>query len=285
MGQDIDIHGVWKVEQEILDVIHAFCVKYHLKYSIAYGTLLGAVRHKGFIPWDDDIDIIMPRKDYEKFRKLWHKSGPKGYLIEDYDDDVHITNNFIKIMKEHTTFLMGKYEQHSAGHHGIFVDVFPMDKVPEGKISRLMQFCASCVELLYFRGYTSGHGGMMGVAEKLLLSTKKSNYVKRRRKASALKQKWNKSPEKLKLMNAATFEECRFYYAANLFDQLDLIEFNGKKYFATHEWKAFLVTMYGDYMKLPPEEERVWKHRPVLVDYEHDYRELGIKMKNKNMEA
>ena len=73
---------IWATEQEILDVIHQVCTEYGLRYSLAYGTLIGAVRHKGFIPWDDDIDLIMPREDYEKLLAIWNEATPKGYILQ-----------------------------------------------------------------------------------------------------------------------------------------------------------------------------------------------------------
>mgnify|MGYP000031386595 FL=1 len=71
MTQREEIEAVWNTEREILDVVHRVCTENNLRYSLAYGTLLGAVRHGGFIPWDDDVDLIMPREDYEVLLKIW----------------------------------------------------------------------------------------------------------------------------------------------------------------------------------------------------------------------
>lgn len=275
MGQEIDIHKVWKVELEIMDIVHKFCEDNNLRYSIAYGTLLGAKRHEGFIPWDDDIDIIMPRVDFNKFIELWKTKAPEGYLIEDYHENNKLTNNFLKIMKSHTTFLQKDYKKNSSSYHGIFIDIFPMDKVPDGLFHKRLQYIASCIELLYFRGYESGHKGMIGLVEKIFLNVKKSNYIKYRSIAGEYKQRWNNiTDRKLKYVNAATFEECKMYYSEKLFDQLEKIQFCGRELYATKEWNSFLTTIYGDFMQLPPESERIWHHKPILVDFEHDYEEL-----------
>ena len=85
---------IWATEQEILDVIHQVCTEYGLRYSLAYGTLIGAVRHKGFIPWDDDIDLIMPREDYEKLLAIWNEAAPKGYILQNTRTDPDFTQNF-----------------------------------------------------------------------------------------------------------------------------------------------------------------------------------------------
>lgn len=116
---------IWATEQEILDVIHQVCTEYGLRYSLAYGTLIGAVRHKGFIPWDDDIDLIMPREDYEKLLAIWNEAAPKGYILQNTRTDPDFTQNFTKIRKDHTTFLQDESEREKHYHKGIFVDIFP----------------------------------------------------------------------------------------------------------------------------------------------------------------
>lgn len=91
---------IWATEQEILDVIHQVCTEYGLRYSLAYGTLIGAVRHKGFIPWDDDIDLIMPREDYEKLLAIWNEATPKGYILQNTRTDPDFTQNLILNFKQ-----------------------------------------------------------------------------------------------------------------------------------------------------------------------------------------
>lgn len=76
--ENSEIQKLHKAELEILDVVHQICVSNGLKYSLAYGSLLGAVRHGGFIPWDDDVDLMMPRADYERFLTLWEENPPSG---------------------------------------------------------------------------------------------------------------------------------------------------------------------------------------------------------------
>lgn len=117
---------IWATEQEILDVIHQVCTEHGLRYSLAYGTLIGAVRHKGFIPWDDDIDIMMPREDYEKLIAVWDQAAPKGYILQNTRTYPDFTQNFTKIRKDHTTFLQDEAERTKHYHKGIFVDISPV---------------------------------------------------------------------------------------------------------------------------------------------------------------
>lgn len=264
---------IWATEQEILDVIHQVCTEHGLRYSLAYGTLIGAVRHGGFIPWDDDIDIMMPREDYEKLLAVWDQSAPKGYILQNTRTDPDFTQNFTKIRKDHTTFLQDEAERTKHYHKGLFVDIFPGDRVPSGKIGRKIQYIACAMNLLYSRGHTSGSGGTIGKAERVLLKAPKEKYAVRRERAEKKIRSWNGN-ESLQYVFPSTIWSIRKYYPANLFENMKTIEFNGKQYMCVADEDATLRMEYGDYMQLPPEEDRVWKHHPILIDFEHNYEEL-----------
>lgn len=256
-----------------MDVIHQVCTEHGLRYSLAYGTLIGAMRHKGFIPWDDDIDIMMPREDYEKLLAVWDQSAPKGYILQNTRTDSDFTQNFTKIRKDHTTFLQDEVERTKHYHKGIFVDIFPGDRVPSGKIGRKIQYIACAVNLLYSRGHTSGSGGTIGKVERALLKAPKGKYAVRRERAEKKIRSWN-GDESLQYVFPSTIGSSRKYYPANLFENMKTIEFNGKQYMCVADTDATLRVEYGDYMQLPPEEDRVWKHHPILIDFEHNYEEL-----------
>lgn len=267
---------VWAEEQEILDVIHQVCTEYGLRYSLAYGTLLGAVRHKGFIPWDDDIDLIMPREDYEKLLVIWNEAAPKGYILQNTRTDPVFTQNFTKIRKDHTTFLQDEAERAKHYHKGIFVDIFPGDRVPSGKIGQKMQYIACAVNLLYSRGYASGSGGVIGITEKVLLKAPKEKYAVWRERAEKWVRHWN-GRESLQYVFPNTIACSRRYYPANSFEETKTIEFNRKQYMCVADANTILHIEYGDYMQLPPEKDRVWTHHPILIDFEHNYEELTQK--------
>lgn len=273
MKENQIIDNVWKIEQEILDIFHSVCLENNLKYSLAYGTLIGAVRHKGFIPWDDDIDIMMPREDYEKLLILWEDKAPKGYLIQNYHCEEDYTNNFAKIRKEHTTFIQDECEFLKKYQKGIFIDVFPCDRIASGVVGRKIQFLACAFNLLYTRGFNSGKTGLIGFLEKKLLKVnkKKAKYI--RDHAEKIVRKWN-SETGNRFMVACTIECCKIYYPADMFDELNIVEFNAKKYMAVKDIDTVLRIQYGNYMQLPPQNERTWKHHPLIIDFEHDYEEL-----------
>jgi lipopolysaccharide cholinephosphotransferase len=273
--ENIDNHSydvqknLWKVEQEILDVIHNVCEKNNLRYSLAYGTLLGAVRHHGFIPWDDDVDIMMPRDDYEKLKNIWKECAPENYILEDYHICHEYSNNFAKVRKDNTTFLQLESERNKSYHKGIFVDIFPFDRVAPGNLSRKIQFALCAINLLYNRGYTSCKTGFRHAFESLLLKIPKSMYYNIQVLTERKIRAWNDKKEKL--FCPCTIKQCKVYYPNDLFDEITFMEFNGKKYKTVKKWNDVLKVVYGDYMALPPEEERVWKHHPIEVDFEHNY--------------
>lgn len=269
-----EIEKLWKTEQEILDVFHQICNENHLCYSLAYGTLIGAVRHGGFIPWDDDIDIMMPRKDYNTLLKIWSSVAPADYVIQDYNTDPNdYTNNFAKIRKNHTTFLQSEEERSRGYHKGIFIDIFPGDRRAPKGIARLYQYFACAVNLLYSRGYTSGATGAMGIFERFLLRVSKDKQIKRRKQAERVLCKWNENKD-AEWFFPCTIGSCKKFYPAGLFEARTTMDFSGNVYYVTSDYDKVLRIEYGDYMQLPPEEERVWKHHPILIDFERNYEEI-----------
>lgn len=269
------ITSVWKVEQEILDLVHEICEANGLRYSLAYGTLLGAIRHKGFIPWDDDIDIMMPREDYDTLLRIWNDVAPAGYFLMNGNTKIDCSENFTKIKKDKTTFLQHEEDRCKDIHKGVFVDIFPGDRCAPRKIGRILQYCAFAVNMLYSRGYTSKSGGIVELAEKILLMVPKAYHRKLRTKAQQFASRWN-SRVQTSYIFPCTINECRKIYAVDLFNNLEQAEFCGKNYSCTALWDSYLTTCYGDYMQLPLEEDRVWKHHPILIDLNHNYEELEI---------
>ena len=271
-NMDLIQKRLWDTEQEILDVIHEVCEKYNLHYSLAWGTLIGAIRHQGFIPWDDDVDIMMPREDYDKLMELWPSLGLSDYIMEDYHTDNGYVNNFAKVRKNHTTFLQDEAERVRGHHKGVFVDIFPGDRRAPGKVSGIIQYIACAINLLYSRGYTSGSAGMIGKVERILLKTNRKNYFKRKLKAEKWMTRWNSC--NTEYIFPCTIQCCRQFYPADLFEELIDVPFNGKQYKSIKKYDEYLRISYGNYMEFPPEEERVWKHHPIIVDFEHNYEEL-----------
>ena len=119
-----DLQGLHYVLLRLLKIVDYICQKHKIVYWLDSGTLLGAVRHKGFIPWDDDIDIVMPRKDYNKFIEAFNIEKPEEVFLQSKESDIYYKNDFIKIIDKKSKILNIKTEI-----NGIFLDIFPLDEI------------------------------------------------------------------------------------------------------------------------------------------------------------
>ena len=128
-----------KFELDILLEIDSFCKKNNLRYFLAYGTLIGAIRHKGFIPWDDDIDIGMMRKDYDLFIKYASEELDSKYYLDCYETNKNCYLPFAKVRKNNTIF--DEEENHHLNNHkGIYVDVIPIENASNKRIEYTVVF-------------------------------------------------------------------------------------------------------------------------------------------------
>lgn len=128
---------VWKIELELFERLVEVCEKYHLKYFLLGGSIIGAVRHKGFIPWDDDIDVAMFRDDYNKLLEVSSKEFSGDMFFQTPYTDT-LFRGHAQLRKENTTAIL-KNEIEYSYHQGIFIDIFPMDEYPKGKIRKYIQ--------------------------------------------------------------------------------------------------------------------------------------------------
>ena len=130
-----EMKKVWQVELDILEEIIKICKKYNIKYYLNGGTLLGAARHKGFIPWDDDIDLMMLRKDYDRFMEIAIKELKEPYFCQCYKNEKNYFRGHIQVRNSNTTAIIfnDKYNQYNKG---IWVDIFPLDNIPDDENER-----------------------------------------------------------------------------------------------------------------------------------------------------
>ena len=266
--------GLRKIEMEIADLFDSICKKHNLRYSIAYGTLLGAVRHGGFIPWDDDVDIMMPREDYDRFIRLWETEAHQGYILMNKHTNYDFTQTFTKIRKDHTTFLQGKSEQGVSYHTGVFIDIMPADRVAPHKLARKWQIFLSALNLLYARGYPSDSTGLRKMAERFLLSFPASFRKWAYFKSETAKGKWNGN-QNADWFVSIIIDGVNKVFDSQLFDKLTTISFEDREYSCFFDKDKYLRVQYGDqYMQLPPEEKRVFRHVHTIVSLDKNFSEL-----------
>lgn len=242
----------------ILQVIDRFCREHKLKYSLAYGTLLGAVRHKGFIPWDDDIDIMMPREDYEFLRKNFEHPIIKLISEQDSKDYAY---PFVKIYDDRT---LVKERSDLSTPFGLYIDIFPIDGMPSNKTIRRMytSYFHFLKELISIKNMSSlksrkWYKKILVKLLKCLFSSIPVNAIAKWMNKSALLYSYLKSD----VLGNLVWESYRIKgFDKDIFEIYTDLEFENLQVKAIAEYDNWLKTIYGDYMKLPPEEKRLSRH-------------------------
>lgn len=258
---------------EMLRLVDGICREHDISYSLYAGTLLGAVRHQGFIPWDDDLDICMSRENYDRFLAVWSETEHTGYTLQNKENTPRFTQSFTKIRKDNTAFLHSK-EEAGQYHTGIFIDIFPLDRMPNGKIARAL-FRWDCMKYqLFTREFVPTQNGLAAktVASVLLKLTPPSKRASKRQKL--LKRITSRNGDSsLEIAAIETVASLKKPFAHDMPDRYTELQFEDGMFLCFADWDDHLKRKFGDYMQLPPEEERVWKHHPVVIDFEKAYTE------------
>lgn len=258
--RELSLPEVKTVELNILLHIDDFCKKNNLRYFLAYGTLIGAVRHSGFIPWDDDIDISMPRKDYNWLLENYNEMNPNGRykLISPYSKKAKHT--FIKIIDTFTTKIESGIS-HDGDYLGIDVDVFPIDGQPESALAFNKWFDKlRRIYMLHYRCLVEPKGSVkrtIGIPIVRAITGGKTVLIKR---AENLLSKYPYNKSTYVGVTACLYINKGDRYKKKCVDKSIDVDFEGHKLPIPAGYDEILTNIYGDYMKLPPEEKRVTHH-------------------------
>lgn len=238
-----------------------FCREHNIKYSIAYGTALGAIRHKGFIPWDDDVDVIMLRSEYEKFEKAWKLYAQNS--VDDYTlwaemDEENYFMAFCAKFFDTRTVLYERFTEKKVVEYGVYIDIFVLDHIPvdkEEQIAVLKKIQVYWKWIQHFqrhfkdwnrfiRQYRLPLPSLDMVANHLM--SLKNKYNNQETSYVSLTQDYNKKTK-----------ENKSIYKYEWFNDFILVDFEGYKFPILEKFDDMLKITYGDYMTLPPEEQRI----------------------------
>lgn len=245
-------------ELELIVEADRICRKHHIQYSLDGGTLLGAVRHKGFIPWDDDADIIMTRHEYAKFYKACKKELQKDkFFLQEYRTDPYYRWGYAKLRNLGTEYVRTGQE-HMKYRTGVCIDIFVVDNMPDNLILRKMYHGLNfCIRKVLYSEIGMVHAGnlfLKGCYSLLYLFPKKWAFQIRNRMASVCNR------TKTRLVNQYLYplpKRCKYGVPASFFDKFVELEFEGMQFMAMKQYDAYLKLLYGDYMQLPPKEKQV----------------------------
>lgn len=257
MENRIELKLVQNIGLEILSLIHEFCEANDIMYCLGYGTLIGAIRHHGFIPWDDDIDINMPRPDYEKFCKSFPKyiKNNKRYnhlAVRNASSDPCFFRPFTKVIDTRTEAHEPEYVCDC--QLGVFVDIWPIDGLPKTAFGKAYgKLCQRFINrLFYVRMKKTSYLPWYAILPHFILSI------------IPIKS-WTNIVESM--YKRYSYEECDYCMAAELIyirkemlSEVIMTDFEDRKFYVPREYDFILKYIYGDYMTMPPVEKRSLGH-------------------------
>lgn len=264
-------------ELEVFQEVEKVLTRHGLRYFAIGGTCIGAIRHHGFIPWDDDIDIAMPRKDYEAFRTAYYKELPSYYRKLDWETSPNIDILFTKIFDSRTTFVEKTYEKFPDCYTGVFIDIMPIDGLPEDEEARntLVDRCAKWNLLNYIlKRRTDKVNSFNRLCKESvknlitfcvsLLPDGKSRYIKKIERSLAPYDFDSSSKVYFTWRGKKTSYEVVFDQTA--FASAIDVPFENTTMRVPVDYDAYLTADFGDYMRLPPEEKRQGGHETCFCD-------------------
>ena len=265
--REMTVKNIQEVSLDILKDVHEFCVENNISYTLYGGTMIGAIRHQGFIPWDDDIDIAMPRPDYQRFLSLY--KSKRGYrLFASGSKENYLA--FSRVCEMERTRVENNRLPWANQPTGVWIDIFPLDGAPddEDKSFQMLkelrkQWKRSC----YMRAAKSSFALAGGITEKLKLLIKKIIYNDFMISPTHVVGSYIKKASKITWGETGHFWNCSYLrYGMKEYQQMEdyastiMIPFEDASFCVCNGYDHLMKTKYGDYMQLPLEEQRKSNH-------------------------
>ena len=271
-----DLKALQQKEIEILQAVHNACEKLEIEYIIMHGSLIGAVRHQGFIPWDDDIDICMTQDNYDKFIQQGNNVLPENIRIQHITTENECPNLFAKVRDNNTTFIHHEHIDLDI-NQGVFIDVFPVGRIKSGNLNitiehyrrKLFNIINECYDLAYIAGIKRPLSRIIGkfvhyvIVKGLMRNVNRKDFILREENR---RRKLHYVGDDLTFVSI----DRKIVGPFSLFTKRKLYEFDGHKFYGPEDYDSLLSLLYGDYMTIPPVEKQI-THKPMYVNLEHGY--------------
>ena len=271
-----DLNTLQKKEIDILQAVHDACEKLGVEYVIMHGTLIGAVRHHGFIPWDDDIDICMTQDNYDRFIQEGNNVLPDNLRIQHISTEEECPNLFAKVRDKNTTFLHHEHIDLNI-NQGVFIDVFPVGKIKKGTLNitiehykrKFFNIINECYDLAYIAEIKRPVSKVIGkfihyvIVKGFMKRVNRKDFILREEDR---RRKLHYSGDDLTYISIYK----KIVGPFSLFTRRKLYEYDGHKFYGPEDYDSLLSLLYGDYMTIPPKEKQI-VHKPLFVDLSRGY--------------
>ena len=237
---------------QILKAVSKVCEDNDIDYTLTGGSLIGAIRHKGFIPWDDDIDISMTAENYKKFCKIGQKCLGDDFFVQNWRTEKEFSELWTQVRMNNTTSMPLKYKKWNI-HFGIHIDIFPIIGLFDDEERRQKQFkwfkiCKSMIVKDYMSAVNEKPKGKQIIINSLPSCIRKAI-------CNSFEKKWLISSEGT-MEASEVWLGLNYIYPSNLYKDYILVDFEGYKFKAISGYDEYLTLTYGDYMTPPPESDR-----------------------------
>ena len=273
-----DTYGIAPLQEKMLEILEELirvCEENDLTYFACGGTCIGALRHNGFIPWDDDLDVFMLREDYEKLWKLRSKFDSKKYKLCRTNSRKNYHHRVLQLVDLNTTFINRRSVNEDI-EHGVYIDILPIDACAPKGIRRIRQFIDAILYSVYnVQCAPEFHGGKLYrfIVKAMLFvvpGRKLKNKIWMYCEKQMTKYDWSKADQAIEL--AAAISVLKRPYPKEWFEGVKKHTFEDTEINLPIGVEKYLTQVFGDYMSLPPEKDRHPRHNTVKIDLDHSYK-------------
>lgn len=264
MDKNISLEEQKQLQLEMLKEVKRICNKNNINYFLGGGTLLGAIRHQGYIPWDDDIDIMLPRQDYKKLLHIFNQETNKQYKLLSYENTEDYYYPFAKIV--HLKTKLVENECREIKDLGIFIDVFPIDFLPNNnkKVKNIFKKYKKVFRTIIMMYKAKNIGKVTTDKKKLIMKKillpimeKYKLHTKILKRIDNLTDKYNNTARVACI--SGLYEE-REIMPSSYISDFTLAKFEDEEYKVPIGYDEYLTKHYGNYMELPPKEKQISSH-------------------------